>query len=303
MVKRMIKVLNEFINYIEKQKKYSKNTIKNYNIDILEFNHYLVKEGYEYLDVDYDFIKGYLMELYEGKLSRNSVARKLSCLRSFYKYLFDNGQIKTNPFKYVATPKKEKKLPKYLGVEELEDIFNTPDIKLPLGQRNKVILEVLYATGLRVSELVNIKISDIDFYRKEIKVMGKGSKERVVHFGDYAKDAIELFIEDGRQKLLLKHNKICEYLIINEKGNKITTRGVQKIINDIVQKAGVKKHVSPHMLRHSFATHLLNEGCDILTVKELLGHESLETTQVYTHVSNERLRSVYLKCHPRSGQK
>lgn len=290
--------INEFIIYITNQKKYSLNTIKNYQIDILEFCEYTSEHKENYLNVDYNFIKGYLMKLYDKKLSRNSVARKLSSLRSFYKYLFNNEFIKTNPFKYVSTPKKERKLPKYLGVEELEDIFNTPDIKLPLGQRNKVILEVLYATGLRVSELVNIKISDIDFYRKEIKVMGKGSKERIVHFGDYALDAIKLFVEDGRQKLLLKHNKACDYLIINEKGNKITTRGVEKIINDIVKKASIKKHVSPHMLRHSFATHLLNEGCDILTVKELLGHESLETTQVYTHVSNERLRSVYLKCHP-----
>lgn len=295
--------INEFIIYITNQKKYSLNTIKNYQIDILEFCDYTFKHQEDYLNIDYNFIKGYLMKLYDKKLSRNSIARKLSSLRSFYKYLFNNEIIKTNPFKYVSTPKKERKLPKYLGVEELENIFNTPDIKLPLGQRNKVILEVLYATGLRVSELVNIKILDIDFYRKEIKVMGKGSKERVVHFGDYAYEAIQLFIEDGRKNLLSKHNKTCEYLIINEKGNKITVRGVQKIINDIVQKAGVKKNVSPHMLRHSFATHLLNEGCDILTVKELLGHESLETTQVYTHVSNERLRSVYLKCHPRNNKK
>lgn len=290
--------INEFIVYITNQKKYSLNTIKNYKIDILEFYDYIIGKQENYLKVDYNFIKGYLMVLYDKKLSRNSIARKLSSLRSFYKYLFNNEFIEMNPFRYVSTPKKERKLPKYLGVEELEDIFNTPDIKLPLGQRNKVILEVLYATGLRVSELVNIKVSDIDFYRKEIKVMGKGSKERIVHFGDYCLDAINLFLEDGRQKLLLKHNKTSEYLIINEKGNKITTRGVEKIINDIVKKASIKKHVSPHMLRHSFATHLLNEGCDILTVKELLGHESLETTQVYTHVSNERLRSVYLKCHP-----
>ena len=294
--------INEFIVYITNQKKYSLNTIKNYKIDILEFYDYIIGKQENYLKVDYNFIKGYLMVLYDKKLSRNSIARKLSSLRSFYKYLFNNEFIEMNPFRYVSTPKKERKLPKYLGVEELEDIFNTPDIKLPLGQRNKVILEVLYATGLRVSELVNIKVSDIDFYRKEIKVMGKGSKERIVHFGDYCLDAINLFLEDGRQKLLLKHNKTSEYLIINEKGNKITTRGVEKIINDIVKKASIKKHVSPHMLRHSFATHLLNEGCDILTVKELLGHESLESTQIYTHISNERLRSVYLKCHPRSKE-
>ncbi len=290
--------LINFIDYIEKQKKYSLHTCKNYEIDILEFKNYLEKKNFNYLNVDYDFIKSYLMVLYNRKLSRNSVARKLSSLRSFYKYLFNCELINTNPFKYVSTPKKEKRLPKYLGVEELEIIFNTPSLSTPLGQRDRLILEVLYATGIRVNELVNIKLQDIDFYRKEIKILGKGNKERLDPFGDYCLDSINLFINDGRKKILQKHHTDCNYLIINEHGKQITTRGVEKIIDNIIKKASLKKHVSPHMLRHSFATHLLNEGCDILTVKELLGHESLESTQIYTHVSNERLREVYLKCHP-----
>lgn len=293
-------VIKEFLDYIIKQKKYSYNTSKNYEIDIMEFKDYIDKEAANYLEIDYEFIKGYLMNLYNKKLSRNSVARKLSSLRSFYKYLFNNNLIRTNPFKYVATPKKEKRLPKYLGVEELEVIFNTPDVNTPLGQRDRLILEVLYATGIRVNELVNIKISDIDFYRKEIRILGKGNKERIDPFGDYCLDAINTFINDGRKKILKKHHVSCEYLIINEHGKKITTRGVEKLIDNIVRKASLKKHVSPHMLRHSFATHLLNEGCDILTVQELLGHESLESTAIYTHVSNERLKQVYLKCHPRA---
>ena len=250
--------------------------------------------------MDYDFIKGFLMHLYNKKLSRNSVARKLSSLRSFYKYLFNNDLIKTNPFKYVASPKKEKKLPKYLGVEELEVIFNTPDITTPLGQRDRTILEVLYATGIRVSELVNIKLSDIDFYNKEIRVLGKGNKERIDPFGTYCLDIINMFINDGRNKILKKHNTVCDYLIINEHGRQITTRGVEKIIDNVVKKASLKKHVSPHMLRHSFATHLLNEGCDIRTVQELLGHESLETTQIYTHVTTDHLKEVYFHAHPRA---
>lgn len=296
----MQKNIKEFLDYIKKQKMYSDHTIKNYEIDIMEFNRYLKQEMIDYTSVDYDFIKGYLVYMYDKKLSRNSIARKLSSLRSFYKYLYNNNIVKTNPFKYVKTPKKEKKLPKYLGVEELEIIFKTPNITIPLGQRDKLILEILYATGIRVSELVNIKIGDIDFNKKEIKINGKGNKERIAEFGDYCLDAIDLFIENGRNILLSKHNKVCEYLIINEKGNKITTRGVEKIIDNIIKKAALKKKVTPHMLRHTFATHLLNEGCDILTVKELLGHESLESTQVYTHVSNEYLRKVYLNCHPRS---
>lgn len=303
MVVDMDKSVQEFLEYIINQKNYSENTSKNYEIDILEFKEYLNKESINYLDIDYDFIKGYLMELYNRKLSRNSVARKLSSLRSFYKYLFNNELIKTNPFKYVSTPKKEKKLPKYLGVEELELIFNTPNLVTPLGQRDKVILEVLYATGIRVSELVNIKVSDIDFYRKEIRVLGKGNKERIDPFGDYCLDAINLFLKDGREKILKRHHTDCDHLIINEKGKQITTRGVEKIIDNIIKKSSIKRHVSPHMLRHSFATHLLNEGCDIRTVQELLGHESLESTQIYTHVSNERIRAVYLKCHPRNKEK
>ena len=295
--------IKEFLVYIKKQRNYSDNTSKNYNIDINEFKTYLNKENKDYLTVNYEFIKGYLMELYNRKLSKATVSRKLSSLRSFYKYLFNNDLIDSNPFKYVSSPKKEKKLPKYLGLEEIEVIFNISDVKLPLGQRDKVILEVLYATGFRVSELVNIKLDDINLSKKEIKVLGKGNKERISHFGEYAKDIIELFINDGRKRLLTKHNKTCEYLIINEKGNKITTRGVEKILDNIVKKASIKKHVSPHMIRHSFATHLLNEGCDIRVVQELLGHESIETTQIYTHVSNEHLRDVYLKCHPLNKKK
>lgn len=295
--------INEFLDYITKQKKYSLNTAKNYEIDILEFENYLKKEGIDYLDIDYEFIKEYLVYLYNKKLSRNSVARKLSSLRSFYKYLFNNDLIRTNPFKYVSTPKKEKRLPKYLGIEELEIIFNTPDINTSLGQRNRLILEILYATGIRVSELVNIKISDIDFYRKEIRILGKGNKERIDPFGEYCLDAINMFLEDGRKKILQKHHVTCDYLILNEHGNKLTTRGVEKIIDNVVKQAALKKHISPHMLRHTFATHLLNEGCDIKTVQELLGHESLESTAIYTHVSNERLRKVYLKCHPRAKEK
>ena len=294
--------IKKFLDYILRQKKYSLNTYKNYEIDIMEFFSYLKEEKKDYKDVSYDFIKGYLMVLYNRKLSRSTISRKLSALRSFYKYLFNQDIINTNPFDYVSTPKKEKKLPNYLGVIELETIFNIPDLNTSLGQRNRLILELLYATGIRVGELVNIKLNDIDLNRKEIRILGKGNKERIDLFGEYCLDYINLFINGGRTKIINKNNSSCDYLIINNRGNKITTRAVEQIINDIVKKASIKKHVSPHMLRHSFATHLLNNGCDILTVKELLGHESLESTQIYTHVSNERLREVYLKCHPLNRQ-
>lgn len=287
-----------FLEYIEKQKMYSLNTKKNYEIDINEFMNYLKDKEINYVDVNYEFIKEYLVFMYNKKYKRNTIARKLSSLRSFYKYLFNNNVIKTNPFKYVKTPKKEKMLPKYLSVVDLETIFNVPNLNFNLGQRDRLILEILYATGIRVGELVEIKVSDIDFFNKEIKVNGKGSKQRIVEFGDYCFEYINLFLNDGREKILKKHNKTSSYLIINDHGDKITTRGVELLIDKIIKKAALKRKVTPHMLRHTFATHLLNEGCDILTVKELLGHESLESTQIYTHVSNEHLRKVYLNCHP-----
>lgn len=294
----MKKDIDAFLEYIEKQKMYSLNTKKNYEIDINEFMNYLKDKEINYTDVNYEFIKEYLVFMYNKKYKRNTIARKLSSLRSFYKYLFNNNIIKTNPFKYVKTPKKEKMLPKYLSVVDLETIFNVPDLNFNLGQRDRLILEILYATGIRVGELVEIKVSDIDFFNKEIKVNGKGNKQRIVEFGDYCFEYINLFLNDGREKILKKHNKTSSYLIINDHGDKITTRGVELLIDKIIKKAALKRKVTPHMLRHTFATHLLNEGCDILTVKELLGHESLESTQIYTHVSNEHLRKVYLNCHP-----
>ena len=296
----MEKRISEFINYVQKQKMYSSNTAKNYELDIVEFKNYLEGKGVNYTNVDYDFIKDYLMYLHNKKYKRNTIARRLSSLRSFYRYLFNNNVVKTNPFKYVQLPKKEKRLPKYVRVEDLEVLFNIPDITTPLGQRDRLILEILYATGIRVGELVNICLEDIDFSKKEIRILGKGNKERIAEFGDYCLDAINEFIDDGRCKILNKYNKESNYLIINGQGEKITTRGVEKIMDGIIKKASLKKRVTPHMIRHTFATHLLNEGCDILTVKELLGHESLESTQIYTHVSNEKLRQVYLNCHPRS---
>lgn len=294
----MKKDIDAFLEYIEKQKMYSLNTKKNYEIDISEFMNYLKDKEINYTDVNYEFIKEYLVFMYNKKYKRNTIARKLSSLRSFYKYLFNNNIIKTNPFKYVKTPKKEKMLPKYLSVVDLETIFNVPNLNFNLGQRDRLILEILYATGIRVGELVEIKVSDIDFFNKEIKVNGKGNKQRIVEFGDYCFEYINLFLNDGREKILKKHNKTSSYLIINDHGDKITTRGVELLIDKIIKKAALKRKVTPHMLRHTFATHLLNEGCDILTVKELLGHESLESTQIYTHVSNEHLRKVYLNCHP-----
>ena len=297
----MENILKEFIGYLKNIRKYSNYTVINYSHDISDFYNFLNNKKVLYTNVNYNLIKEYLMVLYNQKLSRNTIARRLSSLRSFYKYLLNNNYVQSNPFKLVSSPKKEKRLPKYLGINELEDIFRSIDTSNSLGQRDSVIMEILYATGIRCSELINIKIKDVDFNKKEIKVMGKGKKERLVEFGDYCYKSMKLFIDDGRKSLINK-NKLLDhdYLVINNNGKKITTRGVAKVIDKLIEKASINKHVTPHMLRHTFATHIINEGCDLLTVQELLGHESLESTAIYTHVSNEHLRKVYLKCHPRA---
>ena len=293
--------LDEFLENIEFQRGYSENTIINYENDIEEFIRFLEKEGIEKIkDVDYGTVRFYLMELYNKKISRNSVSRKLSSLRSFFKFIHTKGKIEMNPFNLVSSPKKEKRLPKFLYNEDIEKIFDVPDTTKPLGQRDNLILELLYDTGIRVGELVNIKLNDINFSNRTIRILGKGNKERIVLFGVYLEDILNLYLNDGRKELLKENTS--ESLILNGRGSNITTRGVRLIVENIIKKACIKTHATPHTLRHTFATHLLENGADLLTVKELLGHSTLSSTQVYTHITNERLRNVYLHSHPRAKE-
>ena len=198
-----------------------------------------------------------------------------------------------------SNPKLDKKLPKFLYYEELEQILNIPDKKTPLGQRDALVLELLYSTGIRVSELVNIKIKDINRSNRTIKILGKGNKERYVLYGKYFDDILDLYLKDGRLNLLNNNN---EYLILNHLGNKITDRGIREIINRIIKKGQLEFNISPHVFRHTFATHMLENGAELRCVQELLGHENLSTTEIYTHVTNERLRNVYLNTHPRAKE-
>lgn len=286
--------LEDYLNYLEYQKNYSKHTIESYKQDIVEYLEYLDEKHIKLLKVKYDEIRAYLKYLSDKKDINSTISRKISALRSFYKYLQNNNKIENNPFSLINLPKKEKKLPRFFYYNELEELFNTPKLNTPLGQRDRLILEMLYATGVRVSELVNIKISDIS--DRTIKILGKGNKERIVRFGEYCEEILKMYLNDGHYKL----NSSSEYLFLNNSGGQLTDRGVRYLLDKIISKTTIEKKISPHMIRHSFATHLLNEGCDILTVQELLGHESLTATSIYTHVTNDRLKDVYFKTHPRA---
>ena len=290
-----MKYLEEYLKYLKYEKRYSSDTVNSYEEDLVEFFNFLDKEDINVLKLTYDDIRFYLMELDSKKNKASTVSRKLSSLRGFYKFLINKDYINNNPFALIKSPKKEKKLPRFFYYNELEEMFNSIDITTSLGQRNRLILEVLYASGIRVSELVNIKISDIN--DETIRVIGKGNKMRIARIGDYAKEILDLFLSDGYIELN-KYNS--EYLFLNNNGKRLTTRGVRYILDEIIKNTTINKKISPHMLRHSFATHLLNEGCDILSVQELLGHDSLTATAIYTHVTTDRLKDVYFKCHPRA---
>lgn len=290
--------LNDYLEYLKYQKNYSDYTVLSYQNDIEEFLEYLNREALDFKDIEYSDLRFYLMYLKEEKNDNNSsIDRKLSALRGFYKYLANEGIVKSNVFSLVSGPKKEKKLPRYFEYNELEELFKVPDTRNPLGQRDLLLLEMLYATGVRVGELVSIKVKDIDLNNRNILILGKGNKERFVQFGEYCEDILKEYLKDGRKIL---NSKDSEYLFLNNNGGELTERGVRFILDKLIKQTGINKNISPHMIRHSFATHLLNEGCDLLTVQKLLGHESIKATQIYTHVTTDRLKEVYYQSFPRA---
>lgn len=285
------KYVNKFLDYLKLEKNYSDKTIDSYRFDLLEFDNFISKN---FLLLNEDDILNYLNNIRKKK--KTSVSRYISSLKSFYKYLNTKKIISENPMIYISYPKKDKKLPNYIKYNELYEL-----IRLSLNGKNKyrdnLIVELLYATGVRVSELVNIKMSDINTNRNEIIILGKGNKERIVYFGQYAKEALENYISSERKEIL--KGKESKYLFVNQKGENLSTRTIENCINRIIKGVSIKNKISPHTLRHTFATDMLNSGCDIRVVGELLGHASLSSTQVYTHITNEELRNTYLKCIPR----
>lgn len=292
-------MIDEFLKYIDVERNYSDNTIINYKKDLEEYETYLKENNKNIKDTDYKFIRSYLTYMFDKKYEKKTVSRHISTLRSYYKYLYEEKKIKKNPMELISNPKLDKKLPNFLYYDELEILLNIPDKSTILGLRDALILELLYSTGIRVSELINIKMKDINRSNKKILIMGKGSKERYVLYGDVLSNLLDIYIDESRSKL----NKNSEYLILNKNGNGITDRGIRLIISKILKQGSLDFHVSPHTLRHTFATHMLENGADLKSVQELLGHENLSTTQVYTHVTNERLRNVYLNTHPRAKEK
>ena len=290
-----MKYIDKYLEYLKVVKKDSNYTINNYRIDLEE----LYDFNTDILGLKSKDVSDYLEFLYARKLSRSSIARKISSIRGFYQYLQGEGIILENPFKEVTSPKKNMSLPKYVRTSDIEKMFLCFDKSDIFEQRNALLLEMLYATGVRIGELVNIKLNDINRYDRTIKILGKGRKERVVIFGSYCEDALELYLSDGRKEL---DKKKSEFLFLNKDGNRLSDRYVRKVIDEVVRKCQVEYKVSPHTLRHTFATDMLNNGADLMTVKELLGHSSVNTTGIYTHVSNEQLKKVYRFAHPRSKE-
>lgn len=293
--------VRSYVTYLKVEKQFSENTVTNYCNDLAEFCVFLEKEGIErFNSVRYSDVRLFLTHLHELGYARNSVARMISSLRSFYRFLLARKKVDNNPFQSAAIPKKEARLPNFLYEEEVAALFRVVDLSTPLGQRNQAILELLYATGIRVSECVALNIHDLDFSLEQILIKGKGSKERYVPVGSFAIDALKNYIQDGRKQLLSKNNDGTDALFLNYKGSRLSSRSVRTVIQKIVDQTSLHKKISPHVLRHTFATHLLNAGADLRSVQELLGHAQLSSTQIYTHVTKETLRNVYNRYHPRA---
>lgn len=290
-------IIYEFLDYISYEKKYSDYTEINYELDLYKYFDYLNKNNLNYLKVKYLDITGFIEQLTKSGYKTTTNNRIISSLRSFYNYLEHSNKIEHNPFNLVGNMKNPKKLPNYFKYDEFITMISVIENN-ELGIRNRLILEMLFATGLRVSELSNIKIEDINQNNREIKVQGKGNKERIVFYNEETSKALNNYLNNSRNNLL--NNKTNKYLFINHLGEKLTDRGIRMIIDNIVKKSCIKSKVSPHTFRHTFATILLNEGCNIKSVQELLGHSSLGTTGIYTHVTNDQMRAAYIKSHPRA---
>ena len=302
----MKKYIELYAFFLKNEKNYSNYTIVSYRNDLIQFFNYLKlyrilkDDKIEY--VDRSVMRKYIVYLKKSDYSARSISRKISTVRSFFKFCLREGIIKVNPTINLITPKIDKKLPYFLYLQEVNKLIEAPLKNTIFGIRDRAILELLYGTGIRVGELVNLNICNIDLYEKTIIVFGKGSKERILPLGNPSIRAIQEYLTSrnlSEKKIFVNKNDL-EALFLNRLGGRLTTRSIRRIIIKYMKMAGLNKKISPHVLRHSFATHLLGGGADLRSVQELLGHKSLSTTQIYTHITKERLKTIYKKSHPRA---
>ncbi len=290
----MQRYIDKFINYLKVEKNASKHTIINYTIDLKAFAAFLGDK--DITAVDHFTLRKYLAEMRARNFSKRTVARKLASLRTFFKFLYREGHLKTNPISAILTPKLDKKLPVFLDVEKVAKLVQSPPADTVAGLRDRAIMETLYSSGLRVSELVGLDEDDVDFISGVMKVLGKGSKERIVPVGEIALKAIRAYLAQRNKEKVRDKSAV----FLNKSGRRLTDGSVRRVIDKYIRACSMVEHISPHSLRHSFATHLLDRGADLRSVQELLGHMNLSTTQIYTHVTMERLKTVYDKTHPRA---
>jgi integrase/recombinase XerC len=305
----MQQYIDRFADYLRYQRNASPHTLRNYLSDLDQFHDYLCprdagghRRDIDIRQIDHLTIREYMARLYEEKRKKTSIARKLATLRTFFKFLCREQVLELNPARLVSSPRLEKRLPKVISIDEVIQFIETPETDTVLGTRDRAIIELLYATGCRVSEVAGMNIDDIDFKRTTIRVRGKGRKERFVPFGSKAKEALAAYL-DARTSLLAEapdHKRDAAAVFLNYQGTRITTRSIGRLIEKYVKECALAQNISPHSLRHSVATHLLSAGADLRAIQELLGHARLSTTQIYTHVSIEQLMQVYDKAHPRA---
>jgi integrase/recombinase XerD len=293
---RMDDLVDEFITYLRVERGLSENTIEAYSRDLVRFVTYLENRNATPLEASRSMIRDYLGSLTHD-LSKRSQARNMSAIKTFFRFLVWEGKIKENPARLLETPRIEQKLPDILSLDEVEQLLMQPDVTTPLGLRDHAMLELLYATGLRVSELVNLRLLDVNLEGGFLKTVGKGSKERMVPFGEKALQALRAYLSNGRPALL--KNGRPPHLFLNFRGTSLSRQGFWKIIRNHGMMAGIQKKIKPHGLRHAFASHLLEAGADLRAVQVMLGHADITTTQIYTHVTRERLKELHGTCHPR----
>lgn len=292
---------SEFYRYLEVERGYSEKTVAAYRGDFSVFQTFLNDSGNgNYLELDHRDVRVYLAYLNERGYSRNTISRKIASLRAFYQFLLREEVIAENPFTYVHLKKKNQKLPRFFYEKEMAALFEAVAGEEPLQQRNRGLLEILYGSGLRVSECANLKLGDIDWSGGVLLVLGKGNKERYVPFSEHARGALQEYLAEGRQTLMAKKKQTHSFIFVNNQGNPLTSRGIRYILDQVIKKSSLDSQIHPHMLRHTFATHLLNNGADMRTVQELLGHVNLSSTQIYAHVTKESLQKNYRHFHPRA---